>query len=187
MDLDQAIEERRSIRKFSDHFVTDQEINQLLEAARWAPSWRNSQVWEFIVVRDKELIEKITAAYREGNPARNCSLAASALIVACARTGVSGTTDGVERTKFTNWFMFDLGLAVQNLCLKAHALGLGTVVVGALGHDRCRELLDLPEGYEVVVALPLGKPALSGKEGPARKPVTEFAHRDRFGNPFSPL
>ncbi len=187
MDLDQAIRERRSIRKFNDHTVTDQEISQLLEAARWAPSWRNSQVWEFIVVRDKELIEKITVTYREGNPARECSLAASALIVACARIGVSGTVDGVERTKFTNWFLFDLALAVQNLCLKAHALGLGTVVVGALEHDRCRELLGLPEGQEVVVALPLGKPALSGMEGPARKPVAEFSHLDRFGNPFGPV
>jgi nitroreductase len=186
MELDQAIRERRSIRKFNDQAVSDREIGQLLEAARWAPSWGNRQVWEFIVVRDKQLIEKITATYREGNPARNCSLAASALIVACAKTGVSGTSDGVERTKFTNWFLFDLGLAVQNLCLKAHELGLGTVVVGSLGHDRCRQLLGLPEGYEVVVALPLGKPALPGKEGPARRRVAEFSHLERFGDSFSP-
>lgn len=182
MELDRAIRERRSIRKFNDRPVTDREIAELMEAARWAPSWKNGQVWEFIVVRDRSMIEKITATYREGNPARSCSLAASALIVACARTGVSGTIDGVERTKFTNWFLFDLGLAVQNLCLKAHELGLGTVVVGSLGHDRCRELLGLPEGYEVVVALPLGRPAAAGKEGPARRPAAEFCHRDRFGN-----
>jgi nitroreductase len=186
MELDQAIRERRSIRKFSDQAVSDREIGQLLEAARWAPSWKNGQVWEFIVVRDREVIEQITATYREGNSARQCSLAAPALIVACAKTGVSGTIDGVERTKFTSWFMFDLGLAVQNLCLKAHDLGLGTVVVGSLGHDRCRELLGLPEGYEVVVALPLGRPAAPGREGPARRPVAEFSHSDRFGTRFDP-
>jgi nitroreductase len=182
MELDRAIRERRSIRRFTDQTVTEQEIRELMEAARWAPSWKNGQVWEFIVVRDKKMIEKITDTYREGNRARSCSLAASALIVACAKTGFSGTVDGVERTKFTNWFMFDLGLAVQNLCLKAHDLGLGTVVVGSIGHDRCRELLNLPEGYEVVVALPLGRPAKAVKEAPARRSAEEICHREVFGN-----
>jgi len=161
MELDEAITGRRSVRKYSDYIVTDEEIRELIEAARWAPSWANTQVWEFIVVRDRELIEKVTATYVEKNPATKGSLGASALVVACAKTGVSGCYDGKDLTKLPSWFMFDLGMAVQNLCLKAHALGLGTVAV-----------------------LPVGRPAVPARSGPPRKELSEFLHLNRFGQAF---
>jgi nitroreductase len=184
MELMDAILNRRSVRKFSDYVVTDEEIRKLLEAARWAPSWANTQVWEFIVVRDKALIEQIVGTYVDKNPATKCSLAASALIVACARTGVSGCYGGQDVTKFSGWFMFDLGIAVQNLCLKAHELGLGSVVVGFLNHDACKKILCLPEGYEVVAVLPIGKPAVEGRPGPPRKELKDFVHLNAFGKAF---
>lgn len=183
MELNEAIIKRRSVRKYTDYRVTDDEIRAVLEAARFAPSWANSQVWEFIVVRDPAVIRGISATFSEFNPARKHSESASALIVACAKKGVSGCKGGGEDvTKFSNWYMFDLGLAVQNLCLKAHELGLGTVIVGYLDHDKCKALLALPDEYEVVVVLPIGKPAVAGKEGPPRRELREFVHRDRFGN-----
>lgn len=180
MELQEAILTRRSIRKFTDYYVTDDEIKQVLEAARWAPSWSNTQVWEFIVVRDKELIQQITGTYSENNPATKCSLSATALIVGCAKTGVSGCKEGVEKTKFNNWFMFDMGLATQNLCLKAHELGLCTVIVGLFAHDKCKEILSVPEGYEVVVVIPIGKSAVDKKEGPPRKELKNFVHLNKF-------
>lgn len=51
MELREALMTRRSVRKFTDYNVTDEEINIILEAARWAPSWSNTQCWEFIVIR----------------------------------------------------------------------------------------------------------------------------------------
>jgi nitroreductase len=185
MELTEAIRKRRSVRKFTDYSVTDDEITELLEAARWAPSWANTQVWEFIVVRDKGLIEKVAETYAEKNPAYKCTLAASVLIVACAKTGISGTKGDGEATKFTNWFMFDVGMAVQNISLRAHELGLGTVVVGLMDQDACRKVLSVPEGYEVVVVLPVGQPAVSAKEGPPRKEQKEFVHLNTFGNLFT--
>jgi nitroreductase len=182
MELSDAILHRRSVRKFTDYAVTDEEIKQLFEAARWAQSWHNSQVWEFVVVRERGLIEKVTGTYVDKNPGTKCSLAASALIVACAKTGVSGCFGGEELTKFPNWFMFDLGIAVQNLCLKAHELGLGTVVVGFLDHDACKKVIGLPEDYEVVAVLPVGKPATELKQGPPRKELNAFVHLNTFGN-----
>ncbi|HOJ13016.1 MAG TPA: nitroreductase family protein [Deltaproteobacteria bacterium] len=184
MELQDAIERRRSVRKFTDEPITDEEIRRLLEAARHAQSWANTQVWEFVVVRDRQSIEKIVSTYAQGNPATKCSLAASALVVACAKTGVSGCYGGKDVTKFSNWFMFDLGVAVQNFCLKACELGIGTVVVGLLDHDACKEVVGLPEGYEVVAVLPLGRPATEPKAGPRRKDLGEFVHLDRFGTPF---
>lgn len=182
MELQETIKNRRSVRKFTDYQVTDNELVQLLEAARIAPSWANTQVWEFIIVRDREIIQKIVETYSERNPSRKCTLAASAVIVACAQKDISGCKEGAIVTKYNEWFMFDLGLAVQNLCLQAHELGLGTVIVGLLDHEKCRDILSLPEGYEVVVSIPVGKPAVAGKEGPPRKELGEFVHLDKFGN-----
>ena len=90
MELQEAILKRISVRKFSDDVVTDEELRQIFEAVRWSPSWANTQTQEFIVVRDKDLIEKVTGTYSEKNPATKGSLTASALIVACAKTGISG-------------------------------------------------------------------------------------------------
>ncbi len=184
MNLDEAITGRRSVRKFSERNVTDEEIRSLIEAARWAPSWANTQVWEFIVVRDKDLIEKVTGTYAEKNPATKGSLGASALIVACGKTGISGCYGGKDVTSLSNWYMFDLGMAVQNLCLKAYEMGLGTVVVGLMDHEACKKLLNVPEGYEVVAVLPIGEPAAPPKAGPPRKELSSFLYCNKFGEPF---
>lgn len=185
MELKDAILKRRSVRKFTDYRVTDGEVRELLDAARWAPSWANTQAWEFVVVRDAAMIRDIAATYTENNPATKCTLAASVVVVACARTGVSGSMKGEKETAFSEWFMFDLGLAVQNLCLRAHDLGLGTVIVGSLDHDACGRLLELPEGVKAVAAIPVGKPAVPDKAGPPRKGLEEIARCERFGG--SPL
>ncbi len=184
MELTDAILQRRSVRKFSDYVVTDDEIRQLMEAARWAPSWANTQVWEFVVIRERGLIEQVAGTYVDKNPATRCSLGASALVVACARTGVSGCYEGKDVTKLPNWFMFDLGIAVQNICLKAHDLGLGSVVVGLMDHDACKKIIGLPDGYEVVAVLPLGKPLTGPRQGPPRKELKDFVHLNRFGDAF---
>ena len=184
MELQEAILKRRAIRRFTADAVTDEELQQLFEAVRWSPSWSNSQVWEFVVARDRNLIQKLTETYRmpKGlNPATKCSLAASALIVVCAKTGISGCYEGKESTKHTNWYMFDLGIATQTLCLKAHEMGLGTVVVGLFDHDACNRLVELPDGYESVAIIPIGRPAVEAKSGPARKAVADMVHLNAFG------
>ncbi len=181
MELKDGLFTRRSVRRFTDYRVTDYEISEMLEAARYAPSWANVQPWEFVVVRDSGLIEKIASTYAPQNPARKCTLACSALIIACARTGISGFYNGTPITVYDSWHMFDLGMAVQNLCLRAHELELGTVVVGLMNHAECAKLISLPEGYVAVTAIPVGKPAVSAKEGPPRRPQSEFVHLNTFG------
>ena len=176
MELQEAILKRRSVRKFTEDVVTDEELRQIFETVRWSPSWANTQVWEFIVVRDTALIEKVTGTYVEKNPATKCSLAASALIVACAKTGISGCYGGEELTAIHNWYMFDLGIAVQTLCLKAHELGLGSVVVGLMNHEACEKILAVPEGRKVVAVIPIGRPAVPSREGPSRKSVSKIVY-----------
>ena len=184
MELQDAILNRRSIRKFKDYFVTDDEIKQVLEAARWAPSWANTQVWSFVIIRDKDIIEQISDTYSKTNPARHCSRSASALIAVCAKKGLSGCRGGIELTPISNWFMFDLGLAVQNLCLKAHEIGLATVVVGLLNHLDCKRILTVPSDYEVAVIIPIGKPDEEDRKSPPRKAIETMTYLNEFGKPF---
>ena len=72
--------------------------------------------------------------------------------------------------------MFDLGMAVQTLCLKAHELGLGTVVVGLMDHEACKKVLAVPDGHRVVAVIPIGRPAVPPREGPSRKSISEIVY-----------
>jgi nitroreductase len=182
MELQEAILNRRSIRNFSDYYVTDDELKEMIEAARWAPSWANTQSWSFIIARDKYTIEHIVETYSKTNPAKNCSIAASAIIIACAKKGLSGCRDGRDVTRLKNWYMFDLGLAVQNICLKAHELGLGTVIVGLLDHNELKKALSVPEDHEAVVAIPIGKPTDIARKVPSRKLLEHMIFLNKFGN-----
>lgn len=181
MELQQAISKRRSIRKFTEDAVTDEELKKIFQSVRLSPSWANTQAWEFVVVRDKDLIANVTATYLPKNPATKCSLAASALIAVCAKKGLSGCYDGKPSTKFDNWFMFDLGIATQTLCLTAHEMGLGTVVVGLMDLDACKKVIGLPDDYEVAAVIPVGRPAVEPKEGPSRKAVADMVSLNTFG------
>ena len=75
--------------------------------------------------------------------------------------------------------MFDLGIAAQTISLTAHSMGLGSVIVGAIEHDRGKEILEIGDGYELAVLIPLGYPA---KEPPAprRREIGEFVHFERY-------
>lgn len=187
MELKEALFNRRSVRKFTDHYVSNDDLHEMLEAARYAPSWANTQCWEFIIIRDRELIRQVTETYSETNPARKCSFDCSALVVACADTTRSGYKKGEQTTKFKDWFMFDLGMAVQNLCLRAHDLGLGTVIAGLMNHEAINKILSIPEGFDAVVTIPVGKPEGEAKPAPRRKELKDFVRLDTFPDHYTSI
>lgn len=181
-NLMHLIKERRSIRKFTDQEIQEQDLQTILEAIQWAPSWANTQCWEIVIVKDQEIKTALQGTMGKGNPATKAIVAAPVLLAICAKLKASGFYKGLAPTKFGDWFMFDLGLATQNACLAAHDLGLGTVIVGLFGHDQAAKILKLQPDYEVVCLLPLGYPAQSPKP-PKRKDLTEFVHYDHFRKP----
>lgn len=178
MDLFTAIKERRSIRHYKDDPIPDELMDRLLEAVRWSPSWTNTQPWEVIVVKNVQQKVALQGTLPK-NPASKAMVEAPVVFALCAQTGKSGLKKGENTTKFGDWFMYDLGLANQNLCLAAHALGLGTVIVGLFDHDKARKILAVPEGYEVVTMVPTGYPESPSKT-PKRREITEFLHHERF-------
>jgi nitroreductase len=186
METLDAIRNRRSIRKFKSDPVDDRVLEQVLDAARLAPSWSNVQAWKFIVVRKAAtralLADTIRAHPALGlNPAANGVRNAPVVIVALAEKGLSGYFNGQAATdKGDSWFMFDMGIAMQNLVLAATALGLGTVHVGLFDVQKVSTLLEVPSTHEVVEMTPLGYPEYQPNPRP-RKPLSDIIFNEKFG------
>lgn len=183
MDVFEAIFTRRSVRKFKKTPINRQTLRKVFEAARWAPSWANTQCWRFIVVEDEEIKVKLADTLSPRNPARQGIRDAPVVIVVCAELGKSGYIRGnLVTDKGEWWYMFDVALAVQNLTLAAHALGLGTVNVGYFDSEKVRELLEIPENVEVIEIIPLGYPDEIPRT-PPRKELSEIVFCKKYGNP----
>jgi len=180
MEVLDAIKTRRSIRRYQSTPVDDKTLETVLEAARWAPSWANTQCTRFVIVKDNDTKAKLADSLGKGNPATEAVKNAPLVVVACARLGRSGFYRGEATTDKGDWFMFDVGLAMENLVLAAHALGLGTVHVGLFDAVKAGEILGVPEGYCVVELSPLGYPDGEAKT-PPRKELSEIVFYDKFG------
>ncbi len=179
MEVITAIKERRSIRKYRPDPVSDSDLTEVLDAARWAPSWANTQCWEFIVVKNPESRRKLAETLPPGNPAISSFTQAPTVIVACAQLGKAGYFKGKAGTDKGDWYMFDVALAMQNLTLAAHSKGLGTVHVGFFDAKEVAKLLEIPEGTVVVEMTPLGHPDQETKATP-RKELSEFVFYEKF-------
>ncbi len=187
MDLFEAINNRRSIRKFKAVPVDDQTVDTLLDAARKAPSWGNSQCWHFIVVRDAALKARLADTLfgvtdRPNGVALSIKQAPVAVVV-CAELKKSGAfykgRNDYATDKGEYWYMFDTALAMENLCLAAHGLGLGTVIAGAFDAKQAADLLKVPAGFVVVACTPLGYPDEAPNARP-RKELKEIVHQNTF-------
>jgi nitroreductase len=180
VDLFETILKRRSIRKYKNTPVSEKDLETVLDAARWAPSWANTQCTRFVVVRDEKTKTELMETLSPNNGARPAIVEAPVLIVACAELGKSGFKKGEVRTDKGDWFMFDVALAMQNLVLAAYALGLGTVHIGLFDAKKAAEILDVPEGFDVVEMTPLGYPDEEDKTS-SRKELSELVFYERFG------
>jgi nitroreductase len=184
MDVIEAIKGRRSIRKYKPDPVDDKTIEAVLDAARLAPSWANTQCWRFIVVRDAATKRQLSEAVYPGNSATIAIEQAPVVIVACARLSESGflyDRSGPATSKGDIWYMFDVATAMAYLMLAAQSMGLGTVHVGGFKIKKVEALLGIPEGFAVVEMTPLGYPI--DQPGPRpRKDLNEIIFYDKFGN-----
>jgi nitroreductase len=181
MDLFEVIEGRRSIRRYKDTPVPDEVLNKILEAAFWAPSWAFTQCVRFIVIKDPAIKEQLVETISRKNPATEAIRKAPVVIAACAVLHTAGFYKGVAVTDYGDWYMFDTALAMQNMALAAHALGLGTVNVGNIpDNKKAREILGLPEGVALVELMPLGYRDEEGFKLP-RKSAAETVFYDKYG------
>ncbi|MDD6815204.1 MAG: nitroreductase family protein [Firmicutes bacterium] len=178
MDLITGIKERRSIRKFQDKKVPHEVIEEIVNVAAYAPSWKNTQIARYIVVEDPEKIAAIAT--------EDCTLGftyniktmanAPALVLLTMVKGRSGfEKDGSYTTpKGDRWEMFDAGIAAQTFCLAAHEKGIGTVIMGIFDENKVAEIVEIPEGQQLAAIIPIGYPVDGEVAAPPRKTAEQL-------------
>ncbi len=156
MDAISMIKERRSVRKYKNEKVDRETMKEIIEIARWAPSWANFQIARYTLVDDRAIIEKLATDGVKGftyniNTLKN----AQGVAVLSFVKGKSGRLDDYgdfDSSKAHVWEAFDAGIACQTFCLAAHAKGVGTCIFGVIDDQSIAEIVGLPE-EETVAAL----------------------------------
>ena len=170
---------QRAVREFTADPVDDGLIEKILEAATRAPSAKNEQVLRFVVVKAPAVKAKVAELVGEvAGPGRTPWDQVPVLIFVVAANPFGQTVTGGAAQAGSVY------PGIQNLLLAAHAAGLGAVLTTSrakLKEAELRALLNLPEDHAIDAIIPMGWPAAKlGKN--RRRPVSEIAHRDRFGN-----
>lgn len=176
MEAMECIKTRRSCRKFKEEAVSHEVLETIVGAAAYAPSWKNTQITRYIVVENKEKIEKIATDCVLGfeyntKTIRNC---ADLVVVTMVKNRSGYEKDGSYTTsKEDRWEMFDAGIATQTFCLAAHEQGVGSVIMGIFDETKIAEVIDVPEGQQVAALIAIGYPVFE-PEAPKRKEVSEL-------------
>ena len=174
VDLYEAMERRRSIRRFTRQKVPQEVLERVLNAARIAPSAVNLQPWRFVVVRDRETLKALVGCTRGG---KHEHLAMGDLaVVACGNESECYQ----RQAGCMKSYAIDVAIAVEHLVLAATAEGLGTCWIGAFDETQVKTLLGIPDPWRVVAMTPLGYPA----EDPpprGRKSLLEILAFERWG------
>ncbi len=176
MNTVDCIKTRRSIRSFTEQQVSEEVIKEVVDLARFAPSWKNSQTPRYYVVQDSKLKRHLAEGCMMGFTYNTNTLSKAPAIVVLAyvekRCGYE--RDGSFTTaKGDRWEMFDAGIAAQTFCLAAHEKGLGTCIMGIFDEEDIAEAINLPEGQRVGAVIALGY-ADGEPQAPARKEVDEL-------------
>ena len=174
MEFQNVIETRRSMRKYQEGKKIDKQIvDELIKAALFAPTWKNSQTGRYYaVISDDMLLRFRNECLAEYN--RNNTINASAIIVTTFVKDISGfDADGNPTNELGNgWGIYDLGLQNQNLLLKAKEMGLDTLVMGIRNEKVIRDMLNIPENEIIVAVIGVGYGAVEAKM-PKRKAIEE--------------
>ncbi len=166
---------RRSIRKFKADPVSHELLEQIVETASYAPSWKHTQITRYIAV-EGALKEKIAKEGTSIYPGNGAIISGAPVLIAVTilknRSGYE--RDGSYSTpRKDGWQMYDAGVASQTFCLAAHELGLGTVILGLFDQAAVESMLGLSDDRELVALIPIGYPDET-PVAPKRKPVGEL-------------
>ncbi len=159
-----AILERRSIRSYQNQQISPEQLKTLMDVAVASPSARNTQPWHFSFVQNKALLSEISQAVAQAldNPGFDVFYQAPTVVFLSRST-----------TENQAYGAIDCGIAVENLAIAAHGMGLGSVILGlpraAFTSPRAEEFrkaLRFPEGYDFTIAIAIGYAAASKEAHP---------------------
>ena len=167
MEVFEAVRTVLAVRTYQDKPVPPAIIRRIVEAGRLTASSMNRQPWHFIVVENRDTLRQLGGLAPSGPYIAQASLA---IVVA------------IQRTRFA---VSDASRAIQSMILTAWSEGVGSNWVGFLGLNGVNPLLGIPDDLDVLAIVSLGYPTQDiGKGKKQRKPLSEVAHRESFGQPF---
>ena len=162
MDIIDTIRQRRSIRKYKQRMPEDKDIDKILEAGRWAPSGLNNQPWRFLVIKEKSLKDEIAKFTKYGHVIMSCPVLICVFLD--KRSSYNRDKD-----------LMAVGACIQNMCLAAYSLGLGTCWLGEILNqkEKVHQYLNTDRDLELVAVVTLGYTNEGVTDG-CRKPVKTF-------------
>lgn len=188
MDVEEAIRKRRALRVLSDQPIDDGVARSLIEAARLAPSCFNNQPWRFIIVRSETVLSAVRDALSGGN---RWAIRSPLIFVVAAQRD-----DDCKLSDRRDYFLFDCGLAVSQLIIRAVELGLIAHPIAGYDPDAVKQALDIPDEYVVITLIICAHPgdddALLSEtqreieqDRPERHPIQEDFFIDFWGRSFA--
>ena len=153
MTVLEAVRKRYSCRAYQDKPIEQEKLDQILEAARLAPSAKNLQDWRFVVVTDKEKKHKLAEAANNQRFLEN----ASVIIIAC-----SNSDEKMRCGQMVG--PIDVAIALEHIALQATELGLATCWIGSFYPEKVRPIVGIPQDITIIELMALGYPADSQKE-----------------------
>jgi nitroreductase len=167
MNVEEAIHSLLAIRQYQDRPIPEDIVRRILESGRLSASASNSQPWHFIVVEEPDTLRQLGKLAETGPYIAQAPLA---IVVTIPHKTIA---------------VSDASRAIQSMLLTAWSEGVGGNWVGFRGLEDVKALLGVPEELDVLAILPLGYPASpAGKGKKQRKPLSEIASRERFGQPY---
>ena len=164
MSIVESVLSRRSIRKFQQREISQEQLDLILEAGQKAPSALNKQPWHFIIVSDDEK----KRALSKGLFNRFIKDAPIAIIGCAHKDRIGG-----------KWSQISTTIALQNMVIAGWAMGIGSCWVGEFNEDKVRQLLQIPSNYNIVAIIPFGYPAKIPKPR-RRKPIEKITSINIF-------
>lgn len=166
---------RRSIRRFKTDAIDHDILEEIVETASYAPSWKHTQITRYIAVEGALKDQIATQACDAWKPNADIIHSAPVLMVISIIKNRSGfERDGSYSTpRNDGWQMYDAGIASQTFCLAAHDKGIGSVILGIFDSAKVASILEVPEDRDVIALIPIGYPA-EEPVAPKRKSVEDL-------------
>lgn len=173
MEVSRAIKERRSVRSYKQDPVPEEDLKEILDAGRWAPSAGNRQPLELVVIKEDEKRRELARAAR----GQSFITEAPVAIVVCANVPRTSRRYGERGRKL--YVIQDTAAATQNMHLMAYALGYATCWVGSFDDGEVEKVTETPDHIRPLAIISLGKPA-EEPATPPRRGLEEIVHETDF-------